>query len=234
MKNDPSEFSAADLVSRIQSAGEEDDRDFRYRAGRYLIGRWRQGIDLDPLINLLNSEKSRDRLLGAYYLCELGDPVEDLKIPVLQLADDSISYCRRAFVEFIGSARYYDEPIGIALAECLLDLDLYVRVSVLRWGIAASAEQFELFSRVVEAGAGRRVPRFPNPLSNDYWNESELKRGIRGLNIVRRIRAGEEVSQIRSEFPEEDNFVLDSINFLRTIRQRESAWREMKRRRADS
>ncbi|MGO1079655.1 hypothetical protein [Inquilinus sp. CA228] len=152
---------------------------------------------------------------------------------MLRLADDSISHCRRAFVEFMASAGYYDEPIGIALAGCLLDLELYVRVSVLRWGIGASAEQFELFSTLVEAGAGRRVPRFPNPLSSEYWNESQLRRGIRGLNIVRRIRAGEGVPQIRGEFPEEDNFVFDSINFVRTISERESAWRDMKRRRAD-
>lgn len=233
MKNDPSEFSAAELVSRIQSAGEEGDRDFRYRAGRYLIGRWRQGLDLEPLINLLHSEKSGDRLLGAYYLCELAEPVEGLKRPALRLADDSISHCRRAFVEFTASAGYYDATIGIALAGCLLDLDLYVRVSVLRWGIGASTEQFELFSRLVEAGIGRRAPKFPNPLSNEYWNESQLRRGIRGLNIVRRIRGGEEVPQFRGEFPEEDNFVFDSINFLRTIRERELAWRDTKKRLTD-
>ncbi len=163
MKNDPSAFSAAELVSRIQSAGEDDDSDFIYRSGRYLIGRWRQGLDLEPLIDLLHSEKSGDRTLGAYYLCELAEPVEGLKIPVLRLADDSISHCRRAFVEFMASARYYDEPIGIALAGCLLDLDLYVRVSVMEWGIRAPAEQFEPFSGLVEMGTRRRVPKFSNP-----------------------------------------------------------------------
>lgn len=234
MKNDLSEFSAAELLSRIQSDAEEDDRHFTYTAGRHLIDRWRLGVDLGPLVNLLQSEKSGDRLLGAYYLCELAEPVEGLKSPVLRLADDSISYCRRAFVEFMANARYYDESIGIALAGCLLDLDLYVRVSVLRWGIGTSAEQLELFSGLVEAGAGGREPRFPNPLSNDYWNESELRRGIRGLNIIRRIRAGEEVPQIRGELPEEDNFVFDSLHFLRTIRERESAWRDMKRCRTGS
>lgn len=234
MKHDPSEFSAAELVSRIQSAGEEDDRDFTYRAGRFLIGRWRQGLDLGPLIDLLQSGKTDDRLLGAYYLCELMEPVEGLKKPVLRLADDSISYCRRAFVEFIASAGYYDEPIGIALAGRLLDLDLYVRVSVLRWGIGASDEQFELFSGLVEAGAGGRELKFHNPLNNDYWNESELKRRLRGLNIVRRIRAREEIPQIRGEFPEEDSFVFDSINFVRTLQERNAKWRDMRRRRTDS
>lgn len=233
MKNDPSEFSAAELVSRIQSAGEEDDRDFRYRAGRYLIGRWRQRLDLETLIGLLQSEKSSDRLLGAYYLCELAEPVEGLKGPVLRLSDDSISYCRRAFVEFMASAGYYDETIGIALAKCLRDLDLYVRVSVLKWGTRISAERFEHFSRLVEAGAGRRPFRFFNPLCDDYWNESELRRGIRGLNIIRRIRAGEEVPQIRGEFPEEDNFVFDSIDFVRTLGELNAKWRDMKKRRTD-
>ncbi|MGF6226739.1 hypothetical protein QFZ27_000694 [Inquilinus ginsengisoli] len=189
---------------------------------------------MEPLINLLRSEKSGDRLLGAYYLCELAEPVEGLRIPVLRLAEDSISHCRRAFVEFMGSARYYDETIGIALAACLLDLDLYVRVSVLRWGIWTSTEQFEHFSRLVEAGAGGRESTFSNPLSHDYWKESELRRGIRGLNIVRRIRAGQEVPQIRDEFPEEDNFVFDSINFVRTISERNAKWRDMRRRRTDS
>ena len=234
MKNDPSEFSAAELVSRIQSADEEDDRDFRYRAGRYLIGRWRQGLDLETLIGLLHSEKSSDRLLGAYYLCELAEPIEGLKGPVLRLSDDSISYCRRAFVEFMASAGYYDETIGIALAKCLRDLDLYVRVSVLRWGIGAPAEQFERFSRLVEAGAGGRDLKFFNPLNTEYWNESELKRRLRGLNIIRRIRAGEAVPQFRSEFPEEDNFVFDSIDFVRTLGELNAKWREMKRRQTDS
>jgi hypothetical protein len=234
MKTDPSEFSTAELVSRIQSAGEEDDSDFTGKAVWHLIGRWRLGIDLEPLIDLLHSEKSGDRALGAYCLCELDEPVEGLRIPVLRLADDDISHCRRAFVEFMASARYYDEPIGIALAGRLLDLDLYVRVSVLKWGTRISAERFEHFSRLVEAGAGRRPFRFFNPLCDDYWNESELRRGIRGLNIIRRIRAGEEVPQIRGEFPEEDNFVFDSIDFVRTLGELNAKWREMKRRRTDS
>jgi hypothetical protein len=234
MRHDPSQLSTVELLNRIQSDNEEDDRDFAYTAGRRLIDRWRLGVDLEPLIDLLHSEKSSDRLLGAYYLCELAEPVEGLKTPVLRLSEDSISHCRRAFVEFMASAGYYDQPIGIALAECLLDLDLYVRVSVLRWGIRAPAGQFEHFSRLVEAGTSRRVPKFFNPLNTEYWKESELRRGLRGLNIVRHIRAGKEIPQIRGEFPEEDNFVFDSIDFVRTLQERNARWRDMRRRRTDS
>jgi hypothetical protein len=234
MKNDPSEFSVAELVSRIQSADEEDDSDFTGKAIWHLIERWRRGIDLEPLIDLLHSDKSGDRTLGAYCLCELDEPIEDMRIPVLRLADDDISHCRRAFVQFMAGARFYDELIGIALAGRLLDLDLYVRVSVLKWGIRTSAERFEHFSRLVEAGAGRRPFRFSNPLCDDYWNESERRRSIRGLDIIRRIRAGEEVPQFKGEFPEEDNFVFDSIDFVRTLGELNARWRDTRRRRTDS
>ncbi|WP_225770138.1 hypothetical protein [Inquilinus sp. Marseille-Q2685] len=231
MKHDPSAFPTDELVKQIQILG-KDDADFVYESEQLLFKRWRRGKDLGPLIGLLSSENTYDRLLGAYYLGELGERVEDLKAPVRRLLDDPISDCRRAFVLYMSN--YYDDDIGKAFAKCLLDLDLHVRLTVIRWGIRTSAEQFEHFSRLVETGAGRRESTFSNPLDRDYWNESELKRGIRGLNIIRRIRAGEEIPRIREEFPEEDGFVFDSIDFLRTFGQRQAKWREMKRRRADS
>lgn len=233
MKHDPSTFPTNELVKKIKILG-KDDADFVYEAEQLLFKRWRQGEDLEPLIDLLISEKSRDRLLGAYYIGELGELVEDLRIPVTQLLDDSISDCRRAFIIYMTNSRYYDDDIGEAFAKFLLDLDLYVRVTIIRWGARTSAEQFEHFSRLVEAGAGRREPTFSNPLDADYWSESELRRGIRGLNIIRRIRAGEEAPQIREEHPEEDNFVFDSIDFLRTFGERRKKWREMKKHRTDS
>ncbi|MGO8112641.1 hypothetical protein AB9E26_35440, partial [Rhizobium leguminosarum] len=50
--------------------------------------------------DLLLSESSRDRLRGAQYLAELGQDVEGLNVAATQLADDALSDCRRAFVEY--------------------------------------------------------------------------------------------------------------------------------------
>ncbi|OWJ66165.1 hypothetical protein [Inquilinus limosus] len=231
MKHDPSTFPTDELVKQIQILG-KDDADFAYEAERLLFTRWGRGEDLRPLIDLLTSERSSDRILGAYYLDEIDGNVEDLKTPVMRLLDDPIPDCRRVFVLYM--SRYYGEEIGKGFAKLLLDINLCVRVTVIEWGIRTSARRFEHFSRLVEAGAGRRESAFLNPLDQDYWDESELKRGIRGLNIIRRVRAGEEISQIRDEIPEEDNFVFDSIEFLRTFRKRYEKWKETERRKTDS
>jgi hypothetical protein len=63
----------------------------------------------------------------------------------------------------MASSGYYDKTIAGALAKCLLDVDLYVRVATIKWAIQASDENFEEFSRLVESGAGGLEPKFPNP-----------------------------------------------------------------------
>ncbi|WP_261334800.1 hypothetical protein [Rhizobium leguminosarum] len=82
------------------------------------------------------------------------------------------------------------------------------------------------FSQLVEAGAGWPEFRFPNPLSNDFWNASILKRAVRGLDIIRCIRDGKEIEQIKKDFPEEDSFIFDVIQFSKTRRERLAKWQD--------
>ncbi|WP_157961698.1 hypothetical protein [Acuticoccus kandeliae] len=121
------------------------------------------------MVALIASEKSGDRLFGAYCLRELGREVESLTPIVVQLADDIIPDCRRSFVEYVGSAGIYDEPVANGLATCMLDLNLYVRVSVIRWGARTSEERFKDFLRSVQVRSTNQELRFKNPLSNEFW-----------------------------------------------------------------
>ncbi|MBB4437156.1 MULTISPECIES: hypothetical protein [Rhizobium] len=216
------ERSTSALMNIIQDkdAGNEN----RYAATQSVLRRWRQGVDLEFLVDLLLSESSRDRLRGAHYLAELGQEVEGLNVAATQLADDALSDCRRAFVEYTVNSGRYDQTISNALAKCLLDLNLYVRVEVINWAVHISDERFENFSQLVEAGAGWPEFRFPNPLSNDFWNASILKRAVRGLNIIRCIRDGKGIEQIKKDFPEEDSFIFDIVQFSKTRRERLTKW----------
>lgn len=208
----------------------ENDIHTRYVLSQLLIKRWSSRVDLDSLVELLESEKSRERLMGVFYLGELRGGIEELKDPVTLLADDSISYCRQAFVNYVLNSRFYDENISRGLAKCLLDFDLYVRVTAIKWGISTSSKRFEDFSRLVEAGGGGLEPRLPrNPLGNKFWNDASLRRGIRGLEFIRRIRAGEDIQNIRIDCPEEDSFISDNILFSNTRRERALKMREKKR-----
>lgn len=51
---------------------ESGDGNFSHAAENVLLKRWREGVDIEPLAALLQSEKSRDRSRGAYYLGEIG------------------------------------------------------------------------------------------------------------------------------------------------------------------
>ncbi|MDI6026693.1 hypothetical protein QBK99_10875 [Corticibacterium sp. UT-5YL-CI-8] len=212
--------SIKEILKRIQSRSLVGDD--RYVADREILKRWDRGDGLEYLIGLLQSETIGSRLLGAYYLGEL-HPVEELKDAAMHLADDPLSDCRKAFVAFIHNSGDYDEEISAGLARCLHDLDVTVRVATVKWAIEISTTRFEDFARLIEAGIGRREPKFRNPLSNDFWNHSSLARGIRGLNIIRRIRGGEDIQQIRANTPDEDSFVFDSLLFSAPRRERLTA-----------
>ncbi|MDT3382539.1 hypothetical protein RNI52_34760 [Labrys neptuniae] len=218
MNGNISECSSEDIIKNLIPDGL--DGDLRYGAEQSLLKRWRQGVDLSFLVELIQSERTRDRLRGAYYLGELGAAVDSLKTSVTHLADDPLSECRRAFVGYIMNSGYYDEAIGAGLARCLHDLDLYVRVATIKWAVQASDKTFEAFSRLVKSGVGGRKPTFRNPTSNDFWNDANLKRAMRGLDIARRTRSKENIQDIRKEFPEEDSFVLDSLHFSQTHHER--------------
>lgn len=232
MERDVSNEPTAILMQQVKHEMQQvnhgsDDAELNYRLGEELIERWRRGSDLEFLVDLLRSEKSGERLLGAYYLGEVGG-IDGLKGPAIELADDVLSNCRRAFVDYVRSSGCYDDTIADALAKCLLDLDLYVRVTTMRWAIQTSAETFEPFSRLVESGAGGFEPKFRNPLSNDFLNESSLRRATRGLDIVRRLRDGGKIQEIRQNFPEEDSFVFDNFLFWEARRERTQEWQKIK------
>ncbi|RWF70028.1 MAG: hypothetical protein EOS26_24050 [Mesorhizobium sp.] len=191
-----------------------------------LLNKWKKGIDLRSLVDLLHSESSSDRLQGAYYLGELGVAVEDLMIPATQLAKDPVATCRRAFVAYMMTSGFYNKSIANSLAECLQDLDLYVRVTTIKWAVEAPEDVFEDFSLLVKSGVGGLRPRFPNPLSNEFWIDASLKRAVRGLNIAIWLRSGEKSDDIRKRVPEEDSFVLDELLFSETQPERYSAWKK--------
>ncbi|MBB2672936.1 UNVERIFIED_ORG: hypothetical protein GGE44_002498 [Rhizobium esperanzae] len=222
--DDLSRRSTLELLSLIQQRNSSHEN--KYEATQSLLKRWRQGIDLEPLINLLLSENSHDRLRGANYISELGREVEGLNVAATKLADDALPACRRAFVEYVENSAYYEQAVAKALTKCLLDTDLYVRSAVIGWAIRTSDETFEDFSRMVATGAGRREPRFANPLSNDFWNESSLRPAVRGLDIIRRLREGKQIHQIRTDFPGEDSFIFDIVEFSQTRRDRLARWQE--------
>ncbi|MER8405012.1 MULTISPECIES: hypothetical protein [unclassified Mesorhizobium] len=206
----------------------DHDHDLSYRAGQELLRRWRRGVDLEFLVGLMQSEKSSDRLRAAYCLGELGEAVEVLKIPATEFASDPLPDCRVAFVNYMSTSGYYDEAIAKALANCLLDLDLYVRTTAIKWAVRTTVDRLQELSRLVLSGTGRFELKFRNPLSNDFWEKAVRERGIRGIEIIRRLRAGEEIQHIRKGVSGEDSFVLDSILFSRTRGERSSKWEKMK------
>lgn len=235
MERDVSNEPTAILMQKVKHEMQEvnngnDDAELNYRLGEELIERWRRGSDLEFLVDLLRSEKSSERLLGAYYLGEVGG-VDGLKVSAMELVDDPLSNCRRAFIDYVISSGCYDDTIADGMAKCLLDLNLYVRVTAMRWAILTSAEIFEQFSRLVESGAGGLEPKFRNPLSNDFLNESSLRRATRGLDIIRSLRAAGKIQEVRKDFPEEDSFVFDNFLFWETHRERTAEWQKLKSRR---
>jgi hypothetical protein len=124
----------------------------------------------------------------------------------------------------------YDEAIARGLAKCLLDFHLPVRLAVIKWAVGTAGERLETFSRLVEVRAGAVEPSFRNPLSDEFWSESSRKRAIRGLDIIRRLRAGEDVEHVRNAVPAEDSHVFDMLLFSKAHRERLSGWRHTKKR----
>lgn len=225
MSEDLSNYSTEELI-RLARGTAESSHGLSYKATEQAIGRWREGVDLEDLVKLIESEKSDDRIAGAYYLNEVSKDFVILKIAAIKLSRDALSTCRRAFVLYITTSGYYDEELAELLVKCLLDLDLYVRVSTIKWAMSSSQEVFLDFSKRVESGTGRPGPKFSNPLSNDFWNSSNRNRALRGIEIARRFRLGEEIGVIRKSVIGEDSFIFDSIEFSNTTRERYARWKK--------
>lgn len=191
--------------------GEDHGENFAYKALWAVFKRWRKGIDLEPLIQLLQSEKSSERQRGAWYLDEADPPADLMADVVIKLADDPVSNCRWRFVAYVANSGLYSDAIADRLAACLLDLDLYVRAETIRWAVVANDKKFAHFSEAVLSGAGTMLNEFRHPGTIGFWRESERKRAVRGIEIAQRLRAGESVASIRESMPEEDNFSFDKL-----------------------
>ncbi|MFD9902533.1 hypothetical protein [Mesorhizobium sp. NPDC059025] len=213
MSSDFSAYTTIDLL-RLSYAGADQENDVSYKALWAVFARWREGIDLEPLIELLQSEKSGERARGVWFLDEADPPAELMADVVLNLAHDSMSSCRSGFLVYVTNSGLYGDAIADRLATCLLDLDLYVRARTIFWAIVASDEKFTHFSEAVLSGAGRKSGEFHNPENTAFWRASEQKRAVRGIEIARRLRAGEAVTSIRKTVPEEDSLVFDDLAFL--------------------
>lgn len=224
--------STGQLIQIINDVSSEAE--YKYAAERTLINRWQKEIDIDLLINMISSEKSIDRINGSYYIGELSGNMSVLRECVVSMAVDPLPTCRRAFVNYIISSGSYDNNIANALARCLLDISLQVRVATIRWASGTSAERFEEFCRLVESGAGNADLRFPNPVSYEFWENATKNRATRGLNIIRYMRSGNDIEQIKAIFQEEDSFVLDSLIFFMTSASHSRGWQEIRsRKRSD-
>jgi len=214
MSSDFTAYSTNDLLRMIYD-GEYHGKDFAYNAlWGTVFGRWRKGIDLEPLIALLQSEKSGERERGAFYLDEADPPADRMADVVIKLADDPVGHCRWRFVAYVTNSRLYSDAFADRLAACLLDRDLYVRARTIYWAVVVDDNTLGHFSEAVLSGAGRKPYNFSNLENTAFWRESERKRAARGIEIAQRLRAGESVKGIRESVPEEDSNSFDDLAFL--------------------
>lgn len=211
MLSDLSAHSTADLLRMAEEENRKDDR--AYKALWAVFARWRKGIDLEPLIELLQSEKSGERLRGAWFLDEANPPSDLMAQVVIKLADDPVDYCRSRFVTYVINSGLYGDAIADRLAACLLGHDLYVRAETIFWAVVAGDTNFAHFSDAVLAGAGTKPYEFHDPKNTAFWRESVRKRAVRGIDIARRLRAGEGVASVREATNEEDSFTFDALAF---------------------
>lgn len=214
MHSDFNRYTTSDLLCMIDD-DEDYGEDFASNAlwGK-VFARWRKGIDLEPLIELLQSEKSADRERGAWHLDEAGPPAHCMADSVIQLADDPMGHCRWRFVAYVTSSGLYNDAVADRLAACLLDRDLYVRARTIFWATVADDQTFVHFSEAVVSGAGANPHDFRNAETTAFWREAERTRAMRGIEIAQRLRAGEPVKGIRETTPGEDSYSFDQLAFL--------------------
>lgn len=113
---------------------------------------------------------------------------------------------------YVRASGVFDEVVARALSKCMFDLDLYVRVTVIRWAIKAPDDRFALFRRLVVDGVGCPEPRLRNTARNDVLRETARKRGARGILIIEQLRNGSDVRAVAAAIGEEDSFVFDLLD----------------------
>lgn len=213
MSFDFSAYATDELLQMVDD-GEDRGEDLDYEALWTVFGRWRNGIDLDPLVKLLQSEKSSERQSAAWYLDEASPPADLMVDVVIKLANDPISDCRWRFVAYVTNSRLYSDIVADRLAACLQDLDLYVRARRIFWAVVVNDATFSHFSKEILAGAGMNSHEFRDPKMTAFWQKSERKRAARGIEIARRLREGDAIANIQESMPEEDSYTFDQLVFL--------------------
>jgi hypothetical protein len=210
MHTELSEYTTEALLAMIN---DDVDRgtDFNYEAHECLFKRWRAGRDLAPLIALIRSEKSSKRMRGAYYIGEADPRSDHFAAAALVMAKDPLAYCRMKFVGYMSNTGLYSDEIGVALARTMIDDTLTVRIATIRWAAYTTDARFEEICSLVRAGTGSA--------SVEPWRTSDIKRGLRALEIVRRLRSGDSVAALRTEIYEEDSATFDYLErFERRLR----------------
>lgn len=197
-----SEYSTETLLAMIHDDVKRDE-DFNSRAEQNLLNRWRKGLDLDPLLQLLQSDATKSRLRGAYYLGEVALAVDGLMEPATKLARDPLPQCRNVFVSYMTNSGFYNDKIEGLMAACLADFHLDVQLETINWAVSTSDDRFEGFCTLVEAGTGLRI--------RECWTRPWLKRSLQALLIARRLRAGHSVADMRGSTREIDGFILDYL-----------------------
>lgn len=221
MHTDISEYSTEDLLRLSRS---EADQDLAYQALWTVFKRWDSGIDTSLLIDFIDTEVIGEKLRGTYFLFEVSPRVDAVKDAVLELADDTLAECRRAFVGYLINSGWYDDAAAKGLVNCIQDFDIRVRQETIDWAILTTDERFEDFSRRVISGASEGV-KLPSGRANP-WTERIMKRGIRALTISRRLRDGESVAQIRKTTPDEDGFTFDHLDVFESHYERQRKRRQ--------
>ncbi|MBB6166331.1 hypothetical protein HNQ72_006182 [Rhizobium wenxiniae] len=202
-------MQTSEIVAELSKGGLTASEAYDFEQA--LFTRWREGKDLAPLVNLLASEITDQRMRGIYYLGELARFVPELNEAALLLADDPLAQGRRAFVIYVGRSNVNEQRTLVGLATCLIDLDLNVRASVLAWSVSTTDEAFINFSSLVQGGQGA--------IKSRKWREYDMARGARGLQIASRIRSGDALDLIRRETPGEDSYTFDYLkSYVRRLR----------------
>jgi hypothetical protein len=204
-------YSVKDLLRMIDN-DEGYGHDFAYNTlWSEVFKRWGLGLDLEPLIELLQSEKSAERSRGAWYLDEADPPPDFLADVMLKLIDDPMSHCRWRCVAYLRNSGLYNDALAKRLVDCLLDTDLYVRTRTIVWAAGTNDERFAHFAEVVDATAGAKSSKYFSAKRAAFWRESQRKRAARGIEIAKRLRAGKPVASIRAEISDEDSFTFDLL-----------------------
>jgi hypothetical protein len=201
MKADFETFSIKGLLQIVRNTS-DDNRDLRFDAEIHLLQRWRDGIDLDPLIEMLESSVAKERLDGAYYLIEAVPRCENLIDAATALSIDPLPYCRKAFVGYVTNTGLYGKAIATGLAECLGDSIPIVRAETINWAVYTTDNHFANFSEMINAASDSR------------GHLSVL--GTRALLLARRLREGQRVGDLEDGIAEEDAFIFSYLKIFET------------------